>query len=164
MHGPTKFLGTDGFVDALASQASASARALNLTTYFTAFTGVAQATLQSLLYCQWSVLSREQDRKRPALNRPRCATPCCHLGLFSDCFGLQQPRTTLRPLSYSLVLHHSTLYYRPVNRVSWKNIEQQMLCQFGRFRGQPAIVADLVHSISQVSKSRIDCHYNNWPK
>lgn len=49
---PRKFLGTDGFVDAMASQASASARALNLTTYFTAFTGVAQATLQSLLYCQ----------------------------------------------------------------------------------------------------------------
>ncbi len=67
-------------------------------------------------------LSREQDRKRPALNRPRCATPCCHLGLFSDYFGLQQPRTTLRPLSYSLVLHHSTLYYRPVNPCSLKNL------------------------------------------
>jgi hypothetical protein len=36
MHGPTKFLGTDGFVDAMASPASASARALNLTIYFTA--------------------------------------------------------------------------------------------------------------------------------
>jgi hypothetical protein len=33
---PRKFLGTDGFIDAMASQASASARALNLTIYFTA--------------------------------------------------------------------------------------------------------------------------------
>jgi hypothetical protein len=49
---PRKFIGTDGFVDAMASQATASARALNLTTYFTAFTGATQVALQSLLYCR----------------------------------------------------------------------------------------------------------------
>ncbi len=46
-------LGTDGFVDAMASQATASARSFNLTIYFTAvLPGSCSSNLAVPLYCQ----------------------------------------------------------------------------------------------------------------